>query len=184
MSHLVFQPRGCDEPQLADHAVQSAINRIASSQDHVAIALEQVTAHLTMKYVAPLPAATCDSIERSRVRFANDSSESNKIAVNDNRKSIITSGNERINSLHNYAKVYADRAKLRENKEISKTNSRRKSFVNKTSEKIVKEKELLHGETTATRLSKATGNIKGNFTNYSLTHSLSHSLSHSFIHRR
>ncbi len=177
MSHLVFQPRIRDEPQLADHVVQLAINRIASNHDHVAIALEQVTAHLAMNYIAPLPDAACDSIEQSRVRFVNDSSESNKIGVSDNRKSIITSGNDRINSLHNYAKVYADRAKLRENKEISKTNSRRKSFVNKTSEKIVKEKELLHGETTATRLSKATGNIKGKFTKL-----LTHSFIHLFIH--
>ena len=103
MSHVAFQPGGRSEPQLADHAVQSAINRLASNHDHVAIALEQVAAHLTGSYVAPNAAG--DSVERSRVRFANDSGESNKIGTHDNRKSVISSGKERINSLHNYAKV-------------------------------------------------------------------------------
>jgi len=169
MSRPSFTPRSRDDilrPKTgtltADTAAKSAIDRVASNHDHVAIALEQVTAQLIGNYISDVGSPSVDSIEKSKVTCVSHGNDKVSTGISDNRKST-ANRDERINALHNYAKVYADRAKLREDNEIKRINSRRKSFINKTSEKIVTKNELLNGETSTTRLSRSTGNIKGKF---------------------
>ena len=178
MQRPAFQPRSRDDilsPKVAapipDNAAKSAMNRVAGKQDHVASALEQL--HLIGNYMADV--SSYSSYEGSQNKEVNGSNNTGNYDVEESSSRVINSNSnrrrnstsiansttdERINTLHNYAKVYADRAKIRENNEINKINSKRKSFINKISEKIVMKKELLEGETSEDRLSRSTGNIK------------------------
>lgn len=177
MQRPAFQPRSRDDilspkvaVQIPDNAAKSAMNRVAGKQDHVASALEQL--HLIGNYMTDVSSYDAEGNQNKETNVSSNTgnydveeSSSRVINSNSNRRRNSTSianstTDERINTLHNYAKVYADRAKIRENNEINKINSKRKSFINKISEKIVMKKELLEGETSEDRLSRSTGNIK------------------------